>query len=244
MTNLSAADALMLGTNKVSAVYAGANKVWHPGYAAVILADLPSAYYRLNDSSPVALDQTKQQDGSYVGSYTQDAPSLLPSGHGASLDISGGGGVTVPSHPSNELGVVPMSIECWVKLHAAAGGYACLVDNANRNYSLFFQSSSAWYVGFGGPGGGGSLSYTAQDWTLPHHFVLTIAPGVTKMYIDGESVTNGTIFPASQVSSTGFSIGMNPSGGGGNLSAQLQEFALYNYALSQQQVSDHYGAGL
>jgi RHS repeat-associated protein len=73
-------------------------------YASQVLADNPSAYYRLDDTSPTAADLSGHaQNGSYLGSYSLGTASGMLSDADKSVTLSGGS-VSLPG------GLVPANL--------------------------------------------------------------------------------------------------------------------------------------
>jgi hypothetical protein len=210
------------------------------GYSAAVLADLPLAYLRLDDPEPSteAVDSSGHGHNAAVGSGTVfGGPGALPGGDGSAVDLGWSS-----SALSLDLGV-PLSqpdrsLEMWVGTRvgdwwnaeftvggswagftARVGSRAVVVNsNADWNNSLRFDAGRDLGVG---------------AW---HHVVVSAAGDSVSVFIDG--VQAG---PA-QTMVGGLPVGVGTDvvvGGSGRL---LDEFAVYDKALGQTDVSEHFGA--
>jgi len=212
-------------------------------YAFAVWLDRPTAYYRLGESGANATDLVGGPSGSYAGVAAQAQPSLLPSGEGASTRFNNGAGVVIPDSPA--LRLVPSegySIEMWMRrnqlvmtvLMPQIYGFAL-----STNLSQIFQ----WV--------GGSVNVrnlpAPMGTTDAFHLVFTVAPGpgnlTANVYIDG-ALAAGNVWsrPPDVTTETGLVIG-GPGGTYPNpYSGKLQEFALYDYPLTADQIARHYAA--
>ena len=74
-----------------------------------------------------------------------------------------------------------------------------------------------------------------------HHIVATMnGPGTAKIYVDAV-LASTSLSPVQAIQNTAFPLTF---GSAASTPAQYDEFALYDEVLTQQQVTDHYIAGL
>jgi len=250
VTVLNEADAIMLGDQAVSAVYAGANKVWPATppplgpYAEAILADNPVAWFRLNDGSANAVDQMGGPNGSYGSGIARTQPSLLPSGEVGSASFAAGNtGIAISDSPAIRL-LPGYSIELWMLPTATTMnvlmpqiyGFAMTWQmNTILTYILGAVVSRTMSV---------SLSTTT-----PNHFVIVVADRVgtnstLSLYVNG-AVGNSAaqwIGTTDVTPENGIVLGGPGQTYPTAYTGAAQEFALYNYALTPQQIANHYAA--
>jgi hypothetical protein len=78
-----------------------------------------------------------------------------------------------------------------------------------------------------------------------HHCVGTYDGVAARLYIDGVLKAGPTVCPYTKNPSAVAGIGHLASVGGANvLNGSLDEIAVYGYALSPQQIANHYAAGI
>jgi len=224
-------------------------------YPQAVLADHPSQYWRLNESSGVF------QATSAATTYNTGTPSATGLTFGVTGALDGdsntamafdgsSGQVNLPLI-SNAAGSV--TLECWVKIAAATHGALLEIGNSSSGYS-----------GYGIGIGNGNFDttgtnlialYEGQRWLLPtgnpalslnawHHVALVIdGSGSPTVYLDGTAYTvSGSGGPSSPTGSS--SIGNDPANSTRHVAASIDEPAIYWTALSAAQISNHYLGGI
>ena len=158
-------------------------------YEAAVLADSPTGYWRLEETSGTNLaDETETLDGTSFG---------------ADLDVDGKVGSAAACDGVDDylltalLGdVASLTIECWVRAEEGAGdaiGDAYLfgvIDDTSDNIvqlALLTDGTLAWRHRTSGSGGVAQIeSDTAIDDGAWHHIVGIIETGIgSRLYIDG-----------------------------------------------------------
>jgi len=236
-------------------------------YRSVVLADGPIGYWRLGESSCVSSPQCVGHDevGSgandinysltgvtyaQTGALTGDPNTAIKFDGVTGLATVGASGGTANTFRIPAGGSV--SFEFWVKettLHGAAGLEIASKDTGTVN--------AEWLLGVGG--GSPWVMYVQQFditntsraavatasgiGTSYHYVVFTIQDNTAqKAYFDGTLEGTNTTFAGTQ----------NTSGTANMVLAQLgpaffpgtiDEFAFYNYVLTQAQITKHYNAG-
>lgn len=200
-------------------------------YYTTVLADGPINWYRMNDTSGNPVDSisakslTKQAAGSIT--YSQSGiPTLVGTDNGLLLTGSG--------FDFNYTNMTNNSYEIWLKtsdtsFHIFGGvsgtAYSFVTVNSGvlgtTNQSTSFNS---W-----------GMNISNNQW---HHLVLT----EDKV---GTVTTYKAYFDGSQIGAAGANIdGWNVNEFVlSNFTGYVDEFAVYNYALSAAQVADHYSKG-
>ena len=226
-------------------------------YAKTILSDTPLAYWRLDETNgSVAYDYL----GGYNGVYTNVALGLA--GYN-SLDpdtAAGFGTVTATNSFVGGIGVdfagagaVTFSAEAWVKGSAQTGGAGIIAKGTGGGGEEFAIDT--------GSGGGKFRIYVRDQAGAAHNANGTIAPdgnwhhvvgvcdevnGFVTLYVDGASNATAAISGGVLSSPNPLTIGSRQSGTGPfnlNFVGTIDEVAVYNYALSAAQVTNHYFMG-
>ncbi len=220
------------------------------GYAAAVMNDNPSAFWRLDEGSGTNMtDYAGELDGSYTGAFTLGAPGITSD---PAVTLSGGNGQVSYSSVLNPSG--PFTVEMWAKL-ATVGTYALSSSQLRSGSSRFgyilyaFNGGSGWTVQMGNAAGVtvqiiGSTPLVAGNW---YHVALTYDGGSNAVlytfgYVDGtaNNVGGGNFIPNP---SAPFEVGVR-NGGAFPFNGTLDEVAFYNYALTQAQIKNHVGIGL
>jgi hypothetical protein len=229
------------------------------GYAKVVMADDPVAFWRLNepDGTPTAVDAAGSFDGTYAagdGTITYGVATGIPHETDNAVSVSGKAQVSIPwALELNPHG--PFTAEAWFKPATLA------VDDLD--YRTVFSSMGS---GPGGSGPNGWLLYQQPNntfaWVLfnegwvsafmadPidtvqantwYHMALTY-DGLFHIYVNGQ--LNATLafdlFIPAQDGTT--SLGYRSDGGWNPFDGTLDDVAFYNKALTLDQIQAHYNA--
>jgi Concanavalin A-like lectin/glucanases superfamily len=179
------------------------------GYAKVVMADDPVAYWRLDepDGSSTATDAAGSFDGSYSagsGTITYGAPAGIPHGTNAAVAISGGATVQIPyALELNPWG--PFTIEGWFQpasLAANGNDYRTALSSmwnvggvGPTGWLLYQQGNNTWaWVPYGGFWASVFLpdtteSVVANQW---YYIALTYDGTAFTVYVNGVARTSGT----------------------------------------------------
>lgn len=218
-----------------------------PTYRDLVLRDGAVAYWRLGEAAgatSVSDETLNGRTGTVVGAVTLGASGALGDRNGAATFASGGS-VQVAHHATLDC-TASWSIEAWFKWDGTPGGWDVIAAkdhwDATTGWALIVKPS------FG-------LVFTranAQEVLAPveanrwHHAVAVLSSGSALLYVDG--VLRGTTasFPVPTANTLGMLIGRRHQNDGTSVYDQfygsLDEVAIYNVALSAQQVANHYNA--
>ncbi len=236
---LASADQVALLTNQ--------SRYWGTPfpYETVVLADNPYAYWPLTETSgTVANDVSGNgRNGTYTGAATLASGMLLPSTGRAYVALDGSTGYVNVTPAANFCAGSDWSIELWVDIAAmGAKGTAFLCFSSLTGLAFYAAGNGIDYQpqsGFAGAGWGG---VAPAPGTLAH-----IVLSATGENYSGVLYVNGVAHPSATVYQPGIStllgIGL-PSSYTSYLQGLIGEVAVYNYALSAQQVATHYTAGI
>jgi hypothetical protein len=239
------------------------------GYGAIVAADKPVAYWRLDEpnGSGTAVDAVGSFDGAYTpaaGTITYGLPPGIPNDTNYAVGIADGATIQVPFAP--ELNPdTQWSVESWVQpssLGANGGDYRVVLSS---EYNLYPNPYNGWYI-YQQPNNTFAFvpqpanaflpagSIVANNW----YYLVVTDDGVNfNLYING--VLAAAPLPLAGLNFVANGSGINPDGtaaitpGLGNtvlgqrtdaafntFQGAIDDTAIYNYALSPQQIQNHY----
>ena len=231
-------------------------------YKTTILADAPTAYYRLDETSGTnAIDSSGNGNTATYSStgITYGSTGALANDTDTSAGFVGAsaGTITVPSAVMN---ANTGSVEFWVNPGFVIGGSTYNVMFSRSRVTNFHTIFDLYYNGGNGDfqvddyangnnacGSAASAVLTEGSWA---HIVMTydVVNNKVQLFVNGSlfcgySPTNSmTALDSGGV--TVFGMGDNAYVAYGNLTGSLDEAAIYSYVLSNSQITAHYQAGL
>jgi concanavalin A-like lectin/glucanase superfamily protein len=196
----------------------------------------------------VAADSEGANAGTYANGPLLDQPGALVGDSNRAAKLDGVNDyVTVPDAATLDVGDT-FTLEAWVKRSSTGGGIRDMFNKGLGTFVLAFNTNNTVFLGGDlgtlGPASVITTSPTAvADTTTWHHVVATKAAATaSKLYIDGVdrtgTVSNSTLGNSSSALILGAKAGTSEF-----LGATIDEFALYNTALTAATVLDHYKAG-
>lgn len=235
-------------------------------YALEVLADTPRLWYRFNETAG-----TKILDSSGNGRDAFGAIDVSNVAADGLMPCSTDGGINLDEAqwdariPAEHLAFDydPCTVEFWFRANKPpSGGYVGVICSANEA-GLYPEI----LISYEDPGVslGGYLSFGINQWLggyrlvggapficdgLPHHVVCTRSGSTLKVYIDGVDVTAGSLSFGSLTATVGAPLDVNVNYLSGTYekwegaqSPALDEFAIYDTALSAADALRHYEAG-
>ncbi|WP_041731051.1 LamG domain-containing protein [Conexibacter woesei] len=225
-----------------------------PGYAATVLGDGPTSYWRLGErpGAAVAVDQTNHHPGYYGGPPMGRLPHWVGTGggdHDHAIDLDGllskplGQFVHVPDNGHLAFaGRAPFSLEAWVRPRGFNGVTRRIVskESATSGYLLGVQEDGLVFSRYGEAGW--DTARTSVDATRWSHVVATYDGSALRVYVDGWLSAQSPSAVELPEARSDLSLGAKQSrwryyAGG------LDEVAIYPYALSDGQVLTHARVG-
>jgi hypothetical protein len=238
-------------------------------YDEEVLADEPCVYWKLDETSgTTATDESgNSQDGTYTGSYVQDADPIHSESPALTLNASGTYNGAVYKNPvaSGSWPLDALSIEIWMRATtAASSGSAAIVSYASTgsadDFELLYQSAgtncfrlcvngAANFITFANAPGGACAA------TAPKHVVVTWdgATGESILYINGElAQVHSTLLSAGHSISVFGSlyVGQEQDSIGGGLDttqalrATVSHMAIYDEVLTSERIKAHFDAAV
>ncbi|NND75470.1 MAG: VWD domain-containing protein [Ilumatobacter sp.] len=208
-------------------------------YSDVVVGDTPVAYYRFETADPSG--DTTGVSGALAlgaGAATGIEGAMLSEPDATGIDLPAG--ATAAAAVDGAAGDGDRTIEFWAKVDATANNWL----GRSGNFGLYYNTNIAFsndkgkfrlywasgsYTSFSRPSG-----FSLGD-DLWHHYVVTYQSGTQRFYIDG--VLQGTrsgltlATPASETLSIG------------GQSGAYDDAALYDVALSEQEIAEHFAVG-
>lgn len=215
-------------------------------YAAKVLGDNPSAYYRLNETSGTDLiDSAGGLNGTFGAGVELGKPGA-PGTSGGAVRIPPSGITSVPYTPVlNPAGAY--TIEFWAQPEANGTIQGAVVGTQNRATG---RAGYAVYQGFNVNGWEAHLGYQQtviflQGTTPPQagrwdHVVVTWdGIGLSRLYVNGALEAESNLSPTRPNLAQPFEIGSRFNGSA-HWRGIVDEVAFYNHALSLEDVTNHF----
>jgi hypothetical protein len=216
------------------------------GYAQAVLSDGPAAYWRLGETAgTTATDATGNgRTGTYSGTYTQNQAGAVADGNRSTHFTASGSRVTVADNASINLNGTTFSIECWIQLDDLSNIYAFLDKNAAGTEGWRFIHAGAGSVwlqiknagSFITGAGNGLVTVTAGSF---YHLVYTYDGTNGRIYVNGQLQQTKTHAAPANTNTASLLIGGGSFVNEGT-QGDLQDVAIYRYALGAQQIANHY----
>jgi outer membrane protein assembly factor BamB len=222
-------------------------------YAAVILGDKSTGYYRLNDTGAVAADSSGNGYNGTVGASVQENAAGLIAGSDAAMVLPGTAstaGIVSFSEIKAMEPATNVSLEAWLrftktpKIYTAAVAYGS--DRGNAPFDIFFQANGTIVAQFNTTGGDLEVKGPQLAVNTTYHIVSTYDGTTGCLYVNGVLAAtagkSGNL--TGYIKNFGFAIGDDAAFADPAFNGTLDEVAIYaNQTLTAAQVANHYTAG-
>lgn len=223
-------------------------------YNNLILAE-PAlvSYWPLSDTSGTTATEPKDSNpGTYTGGFTLGGAGPTEFFDGSTAFNGSTGYVTVPNNSNLNL-TTGLSVECWIKLAGLSTGsshYPCPIekyDGAGNGYLILIKATTnePYFALLKSSVEKDAQSPTALTTGRWYHLVGTYDNATERLYVNGVLVAE-TAAAAALASSGTATLRMgnfNIAGATGFVNGSLAGVAVYNQALTPNQVYNHYKAG-
>jgi len=231
------------------------------GYYEAVMEDDPVAYWRLDETTgTTAYDEVIGRVGAIINGVTLDQPSGLSNEPGnPSMNFNGSNG-KVDAAYSPDLNPNVFSIECWARVLGGAGTYRSPLTaratiynttptpNGSSGYIFYATPSDQWEFWNGRSTTSGwhvLASGEYVDYGVWTHLVGTYDGTTKRMYVDGELAASAAInYLPNTTSPLRIGAGATEGAGAYWFNGDIDEVAIYDTALSPEQVAHHYHAGV
>jgi hypothetical protein len=207
------------------------------------------AYWRLGEPTGAAVDSTGINHGAIQGTPTRAVSGLIANNANQAIAGDGASGtrVAVPTNASLNL-TSAFTIECWIRPDVLSGVVTQIIGRAANTHRLEIQASNRLRF-FVRDVNGLDTTVAVPSAALVvgnrYHLVGVYdgAASLARLYVNGLSVNTPSRTPnANVLSGSGSFFLITPAAVG--LNGTMDEAALYNVALTAQQVLDHYNMGI
>ncbi|WP_394837565.1 LamG domain-containing protein [Pendulispora rubella] len=218
-----------------------------PKYANEVMADQPSAYWRLGDGSGTS---AKDSAGSHPGTYQQ---GFTLGGNGVvsndtAVRFDGQSGRIRLGDIFDFSNNVSCTLEAWVQWSGGGTGNIFskrASDRGGTGYALFVSGVDGgrfrWtYLRQNGDRGT-SVTFDTAAKTAFVHVVATYDGNIGRLYLDGAEVQTSEFRDSLVGGQSELYLGNNASGDGG-FSGMLDELAIYEHVVSANRIQAHYKA--
>ena len=213
-------------------------------YLQIVQADGPAGFWRLGEPSGTTLLDSSGHGagGVYQGGVTLGRPGAIAGDANTAARFDGVNDVgNIADKPVLDVGA-SFSAEAWVKRSSVAkahglmvkgsGGLQFVVMNAGSGNQVWLRKANVNTIAR-------STAGVPAD-GRHHHVVATMnGAGTARIYVDGIEGT-AQVGATTTVADTALPLQI---GGSAGTPADLDEFALYDRALTADEVGEHYAAG-
>ena len=234
-------------------------------YRGVVLADAPIAYWRMGiGNGPIVPDESGHQNDLLLqgGGHGLGARGAIIGDSDTAIRFDGVNSYALAAHPRafDFPARAPFTIECWARRDPLPDGgegayFQHLIGGAaggppNRNGFLLYMlpvSASAPYLAFeydvpdgdqlGLQGPLGALYAYA-------HYAVAFDGARAWVYVDGVLATSADVVGSISGRSSELAIGREDSTGRYNFSGAIDEVAVYDKALTREQIERHHTVAL
>lgn len=187
-------------------------------------------------------------DGDNWRKYNYDGIGLSAVTNTTSVKVDGvDDHVLIPSHSSYGFGTGDFSLICWFNVEAFSNTYNALWDfrpNGSGTYPSFFVGAASGFRYY----------YSASNLVINHNTSPTTGTwymsavvrnsGTTTVYLNDISVASGSDNSNFSTPTSGIRLGAHGSNSSSfDFNGYLDEFAIFNTALSSSEISDIYNSG-
>jgi hypothetical protein len=197
-------------------------------YRSAVAADAPIDWWHLDEQSgPLAADAIGAASGSWQGALR----AVLGSSGSGALYLPGDGGSYVAVTGITLMG--EFTVEAWVLLCDYVDNQDAIVGNADTSPNINFHDARIRLF-VGAEGDDVVVATTAATIGAWEHWAITRnAQGLTRIYRNGVLDATGTIWTGEMI------VNEIGRGDAGSLRGAIDELAIYNVALTEEQLSAH-----
>ena len=220
-------------------------------YVELVRRDAPAAYWRLAElTGDTAKDEIDGNDGAYLNGVTLGVPGAIPKDSNTAARFSSAESQKVDVPWSDVMNPPSFTAEVWARLTGGEGNYrsplTSRADGPQRGYIFYAEPGNTWqfWSGKGDTSGWDNIPGPAAELNKWTHLVATYDGATKRFFVNGLEVGTSTAAFAVNDQSV-LRIGGGASEGPGNyfFEGDVDEAAIYNKALTSEQIILHYLAG-
>lgn len=222
-------------------------------YAATVLADGPTSYWRLGETTgTTAADSAGSSPGTIAGGVTLGLPGAIVGDPDTAMGFDSASRQYIKVSDTAALDFTgDFSVEAWAKPAVLNGVGGAIVHKGGPSgysvwqYRLSTTSGNQWrgtvFVGTTAIQVTAPGTPSTTSWT---HLVMTKAGNTLTLYVNGAAVASTTFSGTVNTSNGNLAIGRTGSSNTDYFNGQIDEVAVYPTALSAARVLAHYQAGI
>jgi hypothetical protein len=217
-------------------------------YASVVRKDSPLGYWRFGEPPSVtqAGDEMGLHPGAYVGGVDLGIPGALASDPNTAVALDGNSGHIAFGPIFPFAGTAAFSLEAWINPVSNDTKAHRIVNNRNDagsdGYRLILDADHLLKCERWGAGTVGRVS-AVPALNQFSHVVCTYDGTQMKLFINGAEVNAAPSSNAMSPNMFSLTVGTLSSASGDYFAGELDEFAIYEAALTAQRVLAHFQAG-
>lgn len=193
----------------------------------------------LDEPSGLYADSADSNPGTNNGTISREQPSLLLTEEGKSIKPNGTTGYVSIANSANLEIADTLTLEAWVKPTGDEGNNE-IIALAPNQAEMKIEGS---LLKLGKAGVANIVQSTVKLDTNAHHVAATKSGATSKLYIDGVDVTGSVVNQTLEKASGTKAIGRYSASALAFFHGNIQYAAVYNVALSAEQITAHYVAG-
>lgn len=193
----------------------------------------------VDEAEGSAADSKGSNTGTYQGNPSRHQASILPNGEGFCVDLTPATQfVNVPHAASLNLGDI-FTLEAWIRPDIVTGNRG-IISKGGGAYYLRMKADRLQLIR------SQTAEIVASTNTLsagtPYHVVATKTGSTVKLYVNGVDVTGTVSNSTCANNSNALNIGGDTNFSTERFDGKIQYAAVYNVALTAEQVASHYTA--
>lgn len=221
-------------------------------YVDVVKADGPVGYWRLDETEgEIALDQIAGNSGDILNGVTLGVPGAIAGDANLAANFSSGDRQKIDVPWTEALNPPQFSMEVWARMTGGAGVHrsplTSRADSPQRGYIFYCEPGDIWqfWSGKGDDSGWDNIPGPRAEINQWAHLVGTYDGTIKRFYVNGVMVgTSTAAFAPNDVNALRFGGGATEGPGAFFFEGDVDEPAIYNKALTDEQVISHYLAGI
>ena len=220
-------------------------------YIELVKADGAVGYWRLGETSgETAKDEIGANNGTLLNGVTLGVPGVIQSDVNKAAKFNSADSQKIDVPWSDTLNPPVFSVEVWARVTGGASNYrsplTSRADGPQRGYIFYAEPGNTWqfWTGKGDSSGWDNIPGPAVQINRWAYLAATYDGTTKRFYVNGAEVSSSAAgFAANDQSPLRFGGGATEGNGNYFFEGDVDEPAIYNKALTHEQIILHYLAG-